>query len=71
MPAATRNADHLAEDCRDDNCPRFPCRIWRQGYVAGFRIGYQQGYAEGYAQGYEAGYAAGFAAGQANCGHSR
>jgi len=62
----TRNADHLAEDCRDDGCPRFPCRIYKAGYIAGYRIGYELGYAEGYAQGYGAGFAAGYVAGAAS-----
>jgi hypothetical protein len=60
MPA--RSAEHLAEDCRDDDCPRFPCVMWRKGFAAGYRRGYDQGFEEGYAAGYADGYAKGLAA---------
>ena len=43
MPLSVRNDSHLAEDCRDDNCPRFGCRMWREGYRAGFAAGYAAG----------------------------
>jgi len=58
MPLFTRNSEHLAEDCRDDTCPRFPCRIYRQG----FRDGYDRGLADGMAAGEAAGFAAGYRA---------
>jgi len=61
MPLSVRNDSHLAEDCRDDNCPRFGCRMWREGYRAGFAAGYATGYAAGEAAGFAAGYAAGAA----------
>ena len=62
-----RASEHLAETCTDDNCPRFPCRIYKQGYQAGYGRGHQDGYDEGHAAGYGAGYSAGYAAGAAGC----
>jgi hypothetical protein len=68
MYTATRpgrgNNDHYAELCRDDLCPRLPCRMFKDGY----QYGYHKGYEEGYVAGYGAGYAAGFSAGQASKG---
>jgi hypothetical protein len=71
VPVITRNADHLAEDCRDTDCPRYPCRIYRAGRERGYREGYGEGYGDGYAAGYPAGYAAGFAAGAAAAARDR
>ena len=39
MPAAVRNSDHLAEECENFACPRFPCRMHHAGYEAGYRRG--------------------------------
>jgi hypothetical protein len=52
MPARSAEREHLAEDCTDDDCPRYPCVIWRKAYAAGYRQGCQDGYAEGYAEGF-------------------
>ena len=73
--ARTRN-DHLYEDCEDPDCPRFPCRVYKEGIEVGYRRGYNKGYADGYTAGYAdgfgagmaAGYQAGFAAGMASAG---
>jgi flagellar biosynthesis/type III secretory pathway protein FliH len=51
--------EHRYQLCRDEDCDRFPCRIYREGY----RNGHEDGYAEGCA----AGYASGFAEGLASC----
>jgi hypothetical protein len=40
------------------DCPRFPCRVYREGYADGHGAGYTAGQDAGYAQGYNAGYAA-------------
>jgi flagellar biosynthesis/type III secretory pathway protein FliH len=45
--------------CQDEDCPRFPCRVYKEGWQAG----YVTGRAVGYAEGYEAGYADGYADG--------
>jgi len=38
-------------------CPRFPCRVFREGH----ELGYQRGHGAGHAAGYAAGYADGLA----------
>lgn len=54
-------AQHLAEQCKDDGCPRLPCRMFRAGYRKGWDDGYNQGYFEGEAAGFAAGFSAGMA----------
>ena len=51
---------HDYRRCRDEDCQRFACRVYREGY--------QDGYAAGHAAGYAAGYGGGYAAGAASCG---
>jgi len=58
---------HEYTACDDEDCQRYPCRLYKEGYADGYADGYQIGYAEGYAQGYSAGYQAGFNAGLASC----
>ena len=43
-------------DCRDEECQRFPCKVYREGFIAGTAAGYGAGMAAGYAEGYSAGY---------------
>jgi hypothetical protein len=43
------------------DCPRFPCRVYREGYQHGYAAGYGVGYAAGRAEGYAQGYAEGLA----------
>lgn len=38
--------DHLAEHCRDELCPRLPCRMYKAGYWAGYEDGRIRGQAE-------------------------
>jgi hypothetical protein len=49
---------HEYRTCRDEDCDRFPCRVYREGY----RNGYEDGYADGYGSGYASGFADGMAA---------
>ena len=42
---------HRYQTCRDEDCQRFACRVYREGY--------QDGYDDGQAAGYAAGHAAG------------
>ena len=49
---------HRHESCRDRDCERPYCRIWREARAEG----YDEGYADGSAAGFSAGYAAGQAA---------
>jgi hypothetical protein len=65
LASKVRNSDHLAEDCRNENCPRFPCVMFHRGYEAGYRKGYSDGHADGRAAGYAEGYAVGYAKGLA------
>ena len=76
---ASRDDHPLAQYCQDEDCPRFLCRLYKQGRcdgydgnhsgLAGFNgmaVGY--GHAgitapNGWPDGYEEGFAAGFAAG--------
>jgi flagellar biosynthesis/type III secretory pathway protein FliH len=57
---------HRYQTCQDEDCQRFACRVYREG----FRHGYDQGYAEGYLAGQAAGYTEGYAAGAADASGS-
>jgi flagellar biosynthesis/type III secretory pathway protein FliH len=52
-------------------CPRFPCRVYREGHehgqADGYAKGHAAGYAEGYAKGHTGGYAKGYPDGIAAC----
>ena len=65
--AQVGTAQHLAEQCKGEACPRLPCRMWKDGYRKGYDKGWEEGYAAGYGAGYSAGYGAGYAAGVATC----
>jgi hypothetical protein len=71
-----RNDDHPYQHCTDEDCPRFPCRVYKEGQRNGYdggttlgfdgwHVGYRVGWADGYAEGYAAGYGAGYSAGVA------
>jgi hypothetical protein len=49
-------------------CPRFPCRVYREGYQHGYADGRSAGYSAGYAAGYAEGYSDGQAAAQGQDG---
>jgi len=70
-PPPKPGGSHEYTSCDDDDCPRFPCRVYkegrRDGKIEGFQLGYAKGYAEGYRKGYDAGYKTGFAEGLASC----
>lgn len=55
-------SQHLAEFCKDETCPRLPCRMWKAGYAKGYDEGYRTGWMDGEAAGFSAGFAAGIAA---------
>ena len=60
---------HRYQTCRDEDCQRFACRVYREGYRDGYAPATPPGYAEGEAAGYAAGYSRlGYAAGAASCG---
>jgi hypothetical protein len=58
--------DHDYRTCRDPDCPRFPCRVYREGRHDGHAAGYAEGHAAGYGEGYGDGHAAGYAEGAAS-----
>lgn len=58
MPA---QPEHRYQLCRDDDCDRFPCRVFKDGYRDGYEDGRLRGYAEGYRDGYEDGFGEGLA----------
>ncbi|MQA06777.1 MAG: hypothetical protein GEV07_30140 [Streptosporangiales bacterium] len=39
------------------DCPKYPCRIYREGHTNGLEVGRQLGHATGYSEGYSTGYA--------------
>lgn len=59
LPVARTKRRHEYALCRDEDCPRFPCRVYKEGYEAGYRAGHTAGYAEGYTEGFQEGYSAG------------
>jgi hypothetical protein len=55
---------HRYQTCRDEDCQRYACCIYREGYdngYAGHAAGETKGHAAGHAEGWNAGYAAGAA----------
>jgi flagellar biosynthesis/type III secretory pathway protein FliH len=62
---------HDYRRCRDEDCQRYACRIYREGYAngkaAGNAEGHAAGLAEGYSKGHAEGYSQGYADGAANC----
>jgi hypothetical protein len=54
-PASTGNA-HEYTACKDRDCSRFPCRVYKEGRGDGYDVGFQRGVAEGYAEGYDRGF---------------
>ncbi len=63
MARTRARQDHDYTRCDDTDCPRFPCRVYREGW----RDGWDRGHAEGEAEGYARGYATGFPDGIAAC----
>jgi hypothetical protein len=52
---------HRYQTCRNEDCQRFACRVYREGYQDGYAAGSAVGYAAGHAEGCSAGYSAGAA----------
>lgn len=67
--AVTAGQAHRPSRCRDADCPRPPCRWYREGredgYLDGYERGHERGYEQGYDTGFSNGYSAGYSAGQA------
>ena len=64
-PASADKHDY--QRCTDDNCPRFPCQVYKEGLAEGRVAGLAEGYAKGYEDGYEGGYKQGFGDGIDAC----
>jgi hypothetical protein len=62
------HTQHDYRRCRDEDCQRYACRIYREAYAAGHAAGEAAGFARGEAAGYDRGHADGYAAGAASCG---
>jgi hypothetical protein len=59
---------HRYQTCQDEDCQRFACRVYDEGFQAGQAAGHASGFAQGQAAGYSQGHADGYAAGAASCG---
>jgi hypothetical protein len=59
--------EHRYATCRDEDCQRFACRVWREGFREGYGAGHAAGYSAGEAAGYAEGHTDGYAAGAASC----
>ena len=42
--------EHDYQLCRDPDCPKFPCRVFKEGHGAGFQAGFDAGFGDGYAE---------------------
>jgi hypothetical protein len=60
-PASADKHDYRR--CTDEDCPRFPCQVFKEGR----QLGEVSGYARGHAEGVEAGYKLGFPDGIEAC----
>ena len=49
-------------DCNDEDCPRFPCRLYREGWRDCWPVAFDAGVDEGYSKGYADGFPDGMAA---------
>jgi hypothetical protein len=59
---------HRYQTCQDEDCERFPCRVYKEGFRNGYGAGRASGLAEGHAAGYTEGYGDGYAAGASESG---
>jgi hypothetical protein len=51
-PLQGARQEHRYQLCRDEDCDKFPCRLYKEGRGDGWQYGYQRGHAEGYAEGF-------------------
>ena len=62
---ARRDEEHYYADCLDPDCPRFACRVFKEGAEAGYWRGFVDGESTGFAAGFSAGMAAASGSGAA------
>jgi hypothetical protein len=55
-------AQHDYRRCRDEDCQRYACRIFKEGFGQGYGAGHSAGEAKGHAEGYDEGFVDGMAA---------
>ena len=41
------NGQHPYQACRDPDCERYACRVWKEAFEEGYDDGYRQGYDDG------------------------
>jgi hypothetical protein len=70
MGVLTDARQHRYQTCRDEDCQRFACRVYKEGYADGYDQGYAEGYLAGQAAGYTEGCAEGYTAGAASTSES-
>jgi hypothetical protein len=58
---------HRYQTCRDEDCQRYACRIYREGYDNGYGAGHAADETKGHTAGHAEGWNAGYAAGAASC----
>jgi flagellar biosynthesis/type III secretory pathway protein FliH len=61
------NGQHDYHACRDQECERYACRVWKEAWREAYREGLEDGYRQGYDAGYREGYRIGFAEGLKSC----
>ena len=54
--ASASGSAHEYTTCDDEDCPRFICRVYKEGFADGHAAGFGAGQAAGYAEGYGEGY---------------
>ena len=62
MVVTSADGRHDYQRCTDENCPRFPCQVYKEGLGDGRRRGFGEGRAQGYEDGYKQGFADGIEA---------
>jgi hypothetical protein len=54
--------DHDYRECEDEDCPRFPCKVYKEGWRDCWPAAYEKGRIDGYGEGYDQGFPDGIAA---------
>jgi hypothetical protein len=49
--AAGTATKHRYQTCRDEDCDRYICRVYREGYRNGREDGFHEGYEQGFPDG--------------------
>ena len=49
--SGSEGQEHRYQLCKDEDCDRFPCRLYKEGYRNGDEDGFDRGYAQGFPDG--------------------